>query len=244
MTVRSFALALAATAAFGASFARGAAGVETAFAARALAVSSSGCYPAGSRTLLAERTLRVYRTRLSGSGEEASDEIVACWRSSGRRTEIVAETPEQANNEVRLVHVEAASGSTSVIGAEVSTVGVGLAGTDLVESFDVSSGRRLASNEAELRSCREGCRVYASELAVAPSGALAFVGAVSAARDERPEGLYVKGVGRSLRLLETGESPGEEAEEPNVIAGVSIAGEVVSWRANGVRKHALLVQPG
>jgi hypothetical protein len=49
---------------------------------------------------------------------------------------------------------------------------------------------------------------------VAPDGTLAFLGEVSGASADRPDGLYVKPVGGSIRLIEAGEPAQHEAFEP------------------------------
>lgn len=202
--------------------------------------TASRCSAEGSRTLLAERTLRVYRTHTFGHGEEASDLVIACWLASGRQTVLVTETPRQANNEVRLTAVKAAPGFASVIAVSSSTTGVGLVGTDLLESVNVRSGRRLASNESELLACEEGCHVGVFSFVVAPDGTLAFLGEVSGASADRPDGLYVKPVGGSIRLIEAGEPAQHEAFEQRVITDLSVTGNVLSWRSNGTAKSAPL----
>jgi hypothetical protein len=196
-------------------------------------LTARSCKPGGSHTLLATRTLRVYRTRTSGRGEAASDLIVACWLASARKTVLVTESPQYENNDVRLTAVKAAPGSTSVIGVLSSTVGVGLLETDLLQAFNVRSGRRLNSNEAELLSCEEGCDVSVLSFVVAPSGAFAFLGDVRAASTERPMGLYTIPVGHSLHLLEYGTPP--QRPEPGVptISDLAYANGLVSWSSNG-----------
>jgi hypothetical protein len=204
----------------------------------AASADAGRCQPSGSHTLLSERTLRVYRTHNYGHGESTSDLVIACWRASGRQTVLVTESPRDPNNEVRLTAVTAAPGSASVIAAASSTVGVGLAGTDLLQAFNVHTGHRLNSNEAELLSCEEGCNVSVFGFVVAPSGSLAFLGEVSAASTDRPVGLYTKAVGGSIRLLELG-APAQQPE-PGVptIAGLSFANGVLSWTSNGSAKSS------
>ncbi len=210
--------------------------LAAAAAAAATFASVGRCKPSGSHTLLSEKTLRVYRTHNYGHGESTSDLVIACWRASGRQTVLVTESPRDPNNEVRLRTVTAASGSTSVIAVASSTVGVGLAGTDLLQAFNVHTGHRLNSNEAELLSCEEGCNVSVFSFVVAPSGSLAFLGEVSAASTDRPAGLYTKAVGGSIRLLELGAPP--QQPEPGVptIASLSFANGVLSWTSNGSAK--------
>jgi hypothetical protein len=213
-----------------------------AFATSGLAASgdSGHCQPSGSHTLLSEKTLRVYRTRNYGRGESVSDLVIACWRASGHQTVLVTESRSDPNNEVKLTALKAAPGSASVIGVSSSTIGVGLSGTDLLQAFNVHTGRRLNSNEAELLSCEEGCNVSVFGFVVAPSGSLAFLGDVSAASKARPAGLYTKAVGGPIRLVELGApSPQPEPGIPT-IAELSLADGVLSWRSNGVTKTVSL----
>jgi hypothetical protein len=178
-------------------------------------LTARSCKPGGSHTLLATRTLRVYRTRTSG------------------KTVLVTESPQYENNDVRLTAVKVAPGSTSVIGVVSSTVGVGLLETDLMQAFNVRSGHRLNSNEAELLSCEEGCDVSVLSFVVAPSGAFAFLGDVRAASTERPMGLYTIPVGHSVHLLEYGTPP--QRPEPGVptISDLAYANGLVSWSSSG-----------
>jgi hypothetical protein len=204
------------------------------------AANAGRCQPRGSRTLLSEKTLRVYRTHSYGHGESTSDLVIACWRASGRQTVLVTESPRDPNNEVKLRDVTAAPGSASVIAASTSTVGVGLAGTDLLQAFNVHTGRRLNSNEAELLSCEEGCDVSVFSFVVAPSGSLAFLGEVSAASANRPAGLYTKAVGGSIRLIELGELSRQPEAGVPPIAELSLINGVLSWTSNGAVKTAPL----
>lgn len=191
------------------------------------------CRPSGSHTLLSTHTLRVYRTRKTGHGEAASDLIVACWLASARNTVLVTESPRDESNDVKLTTVEAAPGSTSVIGVSSSTTGVGLVETDFLQAINVHSGHTLNSNEAELLSCEEGCDVRIFSFVVAPSGTLAFVGGVSGASPNRPPGLYAIPVGHSPHLLEHGVPP--QQPEPGVptITNLAYAKETLSWNSNG-----------
>jgi hypothetical protein len=210
--------------------------LAVAFAAVALAAPSTAgrCQPRGSHTLLSTRTLRVYRTRKSGRGEGASDLIVACWRASARKTVLLTESPEYENNDVRLTAVKAAPGSASVIGVSSSTVGVGLIETDSLQAVDVRTGRTLNSNEAELLSCEEGCRVTVFNFVVAPSGSLAFVGGDDpGGASESPTGLYTIPVGGSVHLLEIGSPPRQPEPGSPTISDLTYAKGVLSWKSNG-----------
>jgi hypothetical protein len=198
------------------------------------AVTAGGCYPAGSHTLLSTATLRVYRTRTIGRGEAASDLIVACWLASARQTMLVAESPHNENNQIRLIALKLAPGSTSMIGVTSATVGVGLVETDLLATFNARSGRRLASNEAELSHCEEGCRINVSSFVVTPTGALAFIGADDPGGAALSSaGLYTIAPGGRMHLLEPGGGPRQPQPGSPTISDLAYANGVVSWKSNG-----------
>jgi hypothetical protein len=208
--------------------------VSCAAMAAAAPAMAARCHSTGSHTLISTRTLRVYRTHTFGRGEAASDDVVACWLVSGRETVLVTESPHDENNDVRLVAVKLAVRSPSVLGVSSSTVGVGLAETYFLQSFNVRTGRKLASNETELRACEEGCRLKVFEFVVAASGALAFVDADNPGSDEpSPTGLYTLVPHGSLHLLEEGGAPREPEPGSPTITDLQWANGQLTWRSNG-----------
>jgi hypothetical protein len=208
--------------------------------ATARASAAGTCDPRGSHTLLLTRTFRVYRTRKYGRGESTSDLVVSCWLQSARQTVLVTESPRDENNDVRLTAVQAAPGSSSVIGISSTTVGVGLVETDLLKAINVQRGRTLNSNEAELLSCEEGCDVSVFGFVVAPSGSLAFLGSVSGASSERASGLYTKPVHSPIHLLELGAPIQQPDPGMPTISNISYNSGVLSWESNDSPKSTPL----
>ena len=212
------------------------------FAALAVAAPSTvaRCRPAGSRALLFTPTLRVYRTRTRGRGQAASDLVVACWLASARTTVLLAESPHDENNDVRLTAVKPATGSASVIGVSSSTVGVGLVETDLVQAFNVRSGRRLASNEGQLLDCEEGCRVKVFEFIVTPGGALAFIASDDPGSGFAGGGLYTIAPHGMLHVLEAGTAPQQPEPGTPTLTDLKYANGAVSWQSQGAAMSAPL----
>lgn len=156
----------------------------------ALAISSSvsvartgsprdSCTSAGAKTVLGTSVLRVFRTPLVKARRLPGvhvDSVYACWRSTGRRTRLVQESPDD-DGSLRLDSVAQPDTGDSPLAGFVTTLITRSGATDAIPSLNVKTGRILAANTPDVRAYElSETGLAIQEFLITPAGALAWIG--------------------------------------------------------------------
>lgn len=182
------------------------------------------CTHAGSRTVLATGSLRVYRTRRHPN-RDTEDNVFACWRPTGRTTLLSGED----STTTWVSAVKAAPAGKNVIAYNVHSE-AGDHNYDLVTSTNVRSGAKIHDNVADES---ESSDPRIDNFIVTDQGSLAWDGT---GRDCRTGGVIAIGTDGREQTLEC--PPASPSSVSNAIHGLSFAQGTLSWQ-DGQTPHSV-----
>ncbi len=183
-------------------------------------------------------SIRVFRTPLRRFGAVHVDSVYACWRSSGRRTRLVQESPDgEASLQLDSIARPGAYGSP-IIGFTTTLI-TRSGGTDSIASLNVRTGQVVHRNGGDVRAYELAETALSIEaFLVTPAGSLAWIGQGDCPGSTDPAnngitGVYVIDASRRERAEQCGVAGGDlgSGSGPAEFAGLRyvIDGAQLSW---------------